>query len=1797
MALQPFTNEQLNCFKFALIAFNEIPKALRQTFKQMWDTKFASLPNFQAWDDSNKVRTLFLRTEGGATKVPTNRSFDEWDCTALFQATIHARSFALPGSKGHHRTLYDLYVKPCKLPHGTFHSSVVSSTGDNAETFALAIDQIRLLRNSFCHAFKSELDKTTFDRYVKLAKDAIKALGVNTGPIDAVGSLTESDFPTQEVQKIRDDIRKEVQKENEFLREEVKDDLQLLKKSQRKDTEELKKTLKRTKTESQDITNAKIAKLQTEVTSSTKDVKDDLKLLRKSQVEGTVHLKKAIETENAASREMMTEKFAEFQNKGIALREGVKDELKLLQESQREGIEELKKAIETVDAGSQEMVNRKFADFDKERIALVKNVEDELKLLQESYLESTSDLKKTFGMANAAGQEMINAKFSEIQTESSALRKAFKREIKLLQESRGDDTLDLKTIASSQTLVTQIISELNQTIKDLLKEESSGSKLSLPRSNLPPMVPHFTGREEECDQIIGHMTSDSTRIVSVWGSPGFGKTSTAIAVGHRLRERGLPVYFISLRGLKSKGDLMSKLLSFFRTDKSANQGLTVEDEIGFIFERLSDHCVLILDNADDLFECGAPTVKEETVNLLKEILNRSERVDFLLTTRESMAFMNVSLQGHQSVRIRELETSSSKTLVRELLPEVNTTNVMKIVQICGQVPLAIKLLCSSLSEDFAHCSSDLDELLQSKRSLIELLDNPDYTSDLRLKTLFESSFQRLSSQNQEALISLCILPENFDLTIAKAVLGLSSSSEAKKVLRELQRRSLIDSCPNLDEFSIHKLLQSYAKHKGELDMKETILLAKTRFLSFFISLFDKLNEMFLTGKSMTAFIEFFENEKSIFQSLINGCSDCKTAEKVFNILLKSEMFLDTVYWDEEAKFEEIYLSAITAANKVERRDLHGKLLQSKAFGKIMRGDERRAIQLLAEAKRIQCSTSTGFDGDKGKYFCYFGIHKLVTGKTQDGVQSLQEAIDFMNNTPEHKVLKLIAFQILAVFYQSQSDHQTSSMFYGIALQEVKEVGDTDLLMIPDVNEKRLYAHEQRKSPLKEKANHPIKIEVMTLVELVIGDISTRDINEFFSTLMLKVLEDTKSATGMTKLGWFKFHEYSLGMLVFLNKNEEGVSVAKERITYHQESLQKIRESNNPILKLHKDALAKCYSQLAHHQECLNNSAEAVNSAQHALTIMLQLFGEGHAKTANSHHQLGFKQYKLGDYSSAAESHKRALGIRIRLLGEEHKDTADSYSRLGFTQHNLGDYSPAAESHKRALSIRIKILGEEHVDTADSYCGLGVTQNALEDYSSAAESHKRALSIRMKLFGEEHADTADSYYGLGVAQHNLGDYSSAAESHKPAESHKRALSIRIKLLGEEHADTADSYYGLGVAQYNLGDYSSAAESHKRALNIRTKRLGKEQKHTVDGYCLLGVTQNALEDSSSAAESHKRALGIRIKLLEEEHVDTADSYSWLGFTQHGLGDYSSAAESRKRALGMRIKLLGEKHADTIDGYRLLGVTQNALEDSSSAAESHKRALGMRIKLLGEKHADTTDGYRLLGVTQNALEDSSSAAESHKRALGIRIKLLEEEYVYTADSYSRLGFTQHWLGDYSSAAESHKRAHSIRIKLLGEKHADTADSYRLLGVTQNALEDYSSAAESHKRALSIRIKLPGEEHKHTADSYRLLGVTQNAVEDYSSAAESHKRALSIRINLLGVEHADTADSYRGPGVAQHNLGDYSSAAKSHKRACGIRIKLLGEEHVVTADSYSWLGFTQHELGDYSSAGESHKRDLASE
>ena len=1119
------------------------------------------------------------------------------------------------------------------------------------------------------------------------------------------------------------------------------------------------------------------------------------------------------------------------------------------------------------------------------------------------------------------------------------------------------------------------------------------------------MVPHFTGRQRECDGITSHVTYKSTRIVSIWGSPGFGKTSVSTAVGHQLQSKGLPVYFFSLRGLQSKTDLTSKLLSFFRRPSTRDQipqRLSIDEELFQLLSEISDEFVMILDNADDLLESGAPNVKEDFINFLEDILSRAKKVTFVITTRESLEFMNVHFQGHQATRIGPLDESFSQTLVCGLLPNATSSDCIQIAKICGHVPLAMKLLCSSISEDNTQPSQFLEHFKESLESnIVELLDNPDYPSNLRLKLLFESSFQRLSVEEQGALVSLSILSESFYLSVAAAVVGVKTNLEAKKILHRLRRKSLLDCSFKPESFSMHKLLLVFAMEKGEDELRETLLSSKARMCAFYVSLFQKMNQQFLTGHSMSAFVEFYEEKQNIIQSLVETCSDPKTCELVFGVLIKAELFLDCLFCCEGEIIDKIYDSATEAAKKLGKDVFRRQLLVSLAFTEVLSGTQGITMKLLSEAANNQVSYSSFLAGNKGKVSCYRGICQVASGKSEEGVQSLQEALSLMNGSPEQRILRITALQILSIYYRFRNNLSIASQLYTKALQECRAAGDTSLLVIPPVenSEFKISAQEMQGSKLDTFNTQPLRLQIICVVSEATKLFTDWNTKQSISNAVLNIVRDIDKPILPRSLGLCVFQRnINLTLVGVLRNPKEAAKLFAASIRYHEMAL---NQSNSSTLEshpksietlpqhVHQEALLKSYLDHGRTLNEMQNYSEALQSEQRALDISVNLFGEEHSDTAVSYYSLGVTQQELGDFTSSLQSHQRALDIRVKLFGEEHADTALSYYSLGVTQHELGDFTSSLQSHQRALNIRVKLFGEEHSDTARSYYSLGVTQHELGDFTSSLQSHQRALNIRVKLFGEEHSDTARSYYSLGVTQHELGDFTSSLQSHQ------RALNIRVKLFGEEHSDTARSYYSLGVTQRKLGDFTSALQSKQRALDIRVKLCGEEHSETAQSYYSLGVTQRKLGDYTSALQSHQRALDIRVKLFGEEHSDTALSYYSLGVTQHELGDFTSSLQSHQRALNIRVKLFGEEHSDTARSYYSLGVTQHELGDFTSSLQSHQRALNIRVKLFGEEHSDTAQSYYSLGVTQHELGDFTSSLQSHQRALNIRVKLFGEEH----------------------------------------------------------------------------------------------------------------------------------------------------------------------------------------------------------
>ena len=115
---------------------------------------------------------------------------------------------------------------------------------------------------------------------------------------------------------------------------------------------------------------------------------------------------------------------------------------------------------------------------------------------------------------------------------------------------------------------------------------------------------------------------------------------------------------------------------------------------------------------------------------------------------------------------------------------------------------------------------------------------------------------------------------------------------------------------------MHKLVLLFARQRGQDEMKEIMLNSKARLSAFYISLFEKLNKQFLTGQSMQAFIDFYEEKQNIIESLMESCSDPKTCDVAFGVLTKAEIFLDSLFWCET--FSKFTITQLKKLRRLER---------------------------------------------------------------------------------------------------------------------------------------------------------------------------------------------------------------------------------------------------------------------------------------------------------------------------------------------------------------------------------------------------------------------------------------------------------------------------------------------------------------------------------------------------------------------------------------------------------------------------------------------------------------------------------------------------------------------------------------------------------------------------------------------------------------------------------------------------------------------------------------------------------------
>ena len=872
-----------------------------------------------------------------------------------------------------------------------------------------------------------------------------------------------------------------------------------------------------------------------------------------------------------------------------------------------------------------------------------------------------------------------------------------------------------------------------------------------PKPHIPSVVPMFTGRENEIEEISKLITVDSTRVVNIWGSPGFGKTSVAIQEAHHLLSLGYSVYFFRMQRISTIDDLASKILSIFKSNL-VDVNLASVDKLISVFREISAPVILMLDSIDDLL--SGETTSDDLVHLFVEFLDCNTNINMIFTTRVRLENLRDQVKGFQDVRIRPLSPVSSIKFVRQILPSFSESVVSRVAEISSHVPLAIKLVASSLKNSCEEMANEFLEELQYPENLLEHFEE-------HMQKLFDKPFQQLASAEKHALISLTVFTSEI-ISKDAAINVISGEKTARlKALRSLDmliKSALIDEDPNGEYYSIHPLIFNFILEKSkQVDFENILKGANVCFCRYYLQLFEALNDDFLAGKSINnpqledamphlAFV--------MCQTLLIN-NDSQNIQHLLQILPKADVFFSLIHIPPDG-IENILRMCMHLSMPWDNISFL-KLYVSYCFRTIAFSlfDRRCVSWDIPESLREEIEQLS--DGTAAKLSCYEGIFNICNGKVQDGIRKVEVSLGGMQSCPDQLLLKCLCLQLLTLYYENLNELDKSCKFRDMTVKVCTEIGNCNLFLIADSSN----------SFLKD-VGEPLFLFNYLLIKwsipFMVGVTKFRIFNICLD------LQQQIEFSGRRSNYTHQMLLYSDYLIVILAVCKRQKTLLDEKIKFLGKSIQ---DCCSPLDKTLPNMPERTTSVPGTSERLLfyyfmkgrltDKKDQSIEALRKALDLSLQKHGEQHVDTATCYYHIGKVEYTLGNYSSALDALDKALNIMSALNLERHNEyfkfVGEIYYQRGITHHGLGNYKLAISSFETALDYLKKKakISEESKIIADILKWLGLSQAAFRDLTSALATLTQAMHITVKLFSQKvigYSEIVDCYQALAYMHHRL-----------------------------------------------------------------------------------------------------------------------------------------------------------------------------------------------------------------------------------------------------------------------------------------------------------------------------------------------------------------------------------------------------------------------------------------------------------
>jgi predicted ATPase len=451
----------------------------------------------------------------------------------------------------------------------------------------------------------------------------------------------------------------------------------------------------------------------------------------------------------------------------------------------------------------------------------------------------------------------------------------------------------------------------------ILSEEMQPAAIAQPNrprptrhTSFPPPLLRIIGRDQTIADISDRVLGN--RFVTLVGTGGIGKTSVAVAVGHKLMSHfSGNVAFIDFGSIldpKLVPDLLSSSLGL------TNYGA---DAASSLLSRLDgERFLLVLDNCEHVVESAA--------DLAEKLFLGAPNIYVLATSREPLR-----AEGEQVYRIEPLESPSSKAQLTASetvkfsavqlfieratasgmvldLSDASASTIAKICRRLDGVALAIEV---AASRAHAHGIDNTAELIENRFKLQWRGRRTALPRHQTLHSLVDWSYSRLDVHEQWLLRQLSIFVGPFDLEAAISLPTELEEEQARiaETLASLVDKSLVATVRDRAPFG-YRLFEStrtYGLVKlVESSESDAVARRHALFYSQKMESLGKDSQSFPRDRQSNKALDYLSNVRSALQWCFSENGDAtlgiRLAAAAVPHLIHLSLFPECMHWSEQA---------------------------------------------------------------------------------------------------------------------------------------------------------------------------------------------------------------------------------------------------------------------------------------------------------------------------------------------------------------------------------------------------------------------------------------------------------------------------------------------------------------------------------------------------------------------------------------------------------------------------------------------------------------------------------------------------------------------------------------------------------------------------------------------------------------------------------------------------------------------------------------------------------------------------------